>query len=671
MMTTQSRETMTPNLNLVKPGYDDHYDVDKFNHNAEIIDSKFVSLYNDATVTGSVVEFDDSIDGRVKEIEIFGESEQNGEPSPTSPSEIEVVEGVTNLLSVTKWYSYTYSNALPFAESSSIIINSSNGNNVNFSVNANAYLQVISNPIQLKPNATYTLRYDRIDSKVVTTRYYIYNYSNGTYTINNWATDGGTGLSYTFSTDSNGQIVIGFGVNNTAIGVTCDITDIQIEEGSIVHPYVPYGNWLSVNSSSKNLFDSTIEVGDISTANGINMDIANTNYSRSIDYYRVDSNQTYRITAPTNITQVVVYEYDASKTYLGFSVTNSYTHKFTTKRNCRFIRYRVRTTDITTKVEIYKENVSYIDMNKPNLLDLQYLKLLTDTSGNTITNTNAYNMIIDVSNISALYVNTTRFDLISDNAIRVGLYDENPALGIKGTREANISSTNNIVKTKGKKYVLLSYLLSKSNYEEIKDNSYVYEGYEPYYTLDKIGNIQDRLYLQNGHAYLEKNIGKVVLDGSENWTQSSTNTSSIHRIRYAGLESIIKKGSTNEISNILCSHLKANSAADNYKLNQGIAIDGSGDILIYIDGLNTLNDYKTWLSEHHITVYYELENPQIIDLGEATMPVTFYPTTRMYVMDNLEPQINVKYFQDFRILLKNLQEQIAALTTQNSSIEEE
>lgn len=160
--------------------------------------------------------------------------------------------------------------------------------------------------------------------------------------------------------------------------------------------------------------------------------------------------------------------------------------------------------------------------------------------------------------------------------------------------------------------------------------------------LCKIGNYQDSFFkavtgnsiydnldsatkesLTYGEWYLEKKIGKVVLDGSESWGKSGASTSSIF------------VGSTN-ITN----------AIDGYGLSNLFTYSsqvGIGYFTIYNNGANlrlcldnntisTIEAFKTWLSTHNTIVYYVLATP------------TYTPITGT-LKDELEAVYNAKSYK--------------------------
>ena len=112
--------------------------------------------------------------------------------------------------------------------------------------------------------------------------------------------------------------------------------------------------------------------------------------------------------------------------------------------------------------------------------------------------------------------------------------------------------------------------------------------------------------------YIKKNIGKVVLDGTETWNITSTNTSSVYRKMTTVLAGqTIPPSSASQVGLMLCNRYLAKSANDTYLKNVGVSMASSGYLEIY-DSDFTTNDvslYKTWLSSNNVILYYVLSTP--------------------------------------------------------------
>ena len=171
--------------------------------------------------------------------------------------------------------------------------------------------------------------------------------------------------------------------------------------------------------------------------------------------------------------------------------------------------------------------------------------------------------------------------------------------------------------------------------------------YSPYKTpieLCKIGTYQDRIYKNNGNWYLHKEIGKVVLDGSENWNKSGASTSSTN-VFYTTLSPTGVEN--NALSNMfIYSTATQNNTFDfaNYGANIRVKVSAS----LYPEA----SDFKTWLSSNNVIAYYPLETPTDTQITDTTLVnqlnalynATIYSTTHINTeTSNLLPYINLKY----------------------------
>lgn len=134
----------------------------------------------------------------------------------------------------------TYNNELPFANSTKIKINFSDYNNINFTINADSYVYVITNVLNLKPNIMYSISFDRTNTITKSCRFYTYVIDNNNYSIvlRKFHEEGH--INYTFTTGSSGKVAFAWGGNNTFNGVTMDISNIKLEEGSSATEFEPY-----------------------------------------------------------------------------------------------------------------------------------------------------------------------------------------------------------------------------------------------------------------------------------------------------------------------------------------------------------------------------------------------------------------------------------------------
>jgi hypothetical protein len=142
-----------------------------------------------------------------------------------------------------------------------------------------------------------------------------------------------------------------------------------------------------------------------------------------------------------------------------------------------------------------------------------------------------------------------------------------------------------------------------------KANRYTTFGTTPI-ELCKIGDYQDYFYKSNNKWYVEKQIGKVVLDGSEDWSIQSYQTQYYYRLN---------TNIPNQISGY-CNYLNVipnNETIINYTNSIRVNIS-------YIDAiLDKSNipvaDFQTWLSTHNTILYYALATPTTTEITDTTL----------------------------------------------------
>lgn len=150
--------------------------------------------------------------------------------------------------------------------------------------------------------------------------------------------------------------------------------------------------------------------------------------------------------------------------------------------------------------------------------------------------------------------------------------------------------------------------------------------YAPYFTpieLAKIGTYQDRIYKDEDKWYIEKQVGKVVLDGTEAWTRTALTSGA----RYFAVNNNLglKDGNSDGTDIISERFIGVNygtyySAGGvngvSYSFNnsnhyiQCFSIDGT-----WASG----NDFKTWLTTHPNSVYYILATPTTTEITDETL----------------------------------------------------
>ena len=174
------------------------------------------------------------------------------------------------------------------------------------------------------------------------------------------------------------------------------------------------------------------------------------------------------------------------------------------------------------------------------------------------------------------------------------------------------------------KYIRYCYQNTLGMYDiQIEESSTAttYEAYkEQNYTINledielcKIDTYKDRIYPLNGKWYLEKQVGKVVLNGSENWSRGNPTHRYFTTISgqtdlnvipmsnyYVGYANSI----SSDVNGILLQHADTSTIRINiYNLNY----------------VNNLADFKSWLSTHNVEVYYVLATPTTEEITDSTL----------------------------------------------------
>ena len=215
---------------------------------------------------------------------------------------------------------------------------------------------------------------------------------------------------------------------------------------------------------------------------------------------------------------------------------------------------------------------------------------------------------------------------------RVLFYDKNK--NFLGAPDLIYTNYNYTAFTSPNNAYYMTFLID--SYSSFNNDLMIYYGstsksYEPYkqqtYSVNlgdielcKIGDYQDVIFkntinseyynnsLELNKWYKLNNIGKTVLNGSENWSQWGTDTFYITKL------SSVRTGLSN--------YFKYNSTVTGAsQLNNGeffIHDNINHNVVIFRNtSYTTVADFKTWLSTHNTTLYYVLETPTYTLLNDT------------------------------------------------------
>ena len=140
--------------------------------------------------------------------------------------------------------------------------------------------------------------------------------------------------------------------------------------------------------------------------------------------------------------------------------------------------------------------------------------------------------------------------------------------------------------------------------------------------LCKIGDYQDYLFKNNGKWYVHKEIGKKVLDGSENWALSSLGAGRF----YLEIPPIFKMiRGTNMGIKPYSSHFVGKDKSLDFENGKVVLMtpyfDKTDQYFARFENDNTptLSEWKTWLSNNNVTLYYVLATPTEEEITNTTL----------------------------------------------------
>lgn len=262
-------------------------------------------------------------------------------------------------------------------------------------------------------------------------------------------------------------------------------------------------------------------------------------------------------------------------------------------------------------------------------------------------------LAIDVQDKSYVAISTKitqdRYRIACTNSL---LQEEKATtVAYRGVQKDNTSATVTI-NTTGYKYLIINATDLSSIL--VEDGSVATE-YEPYQNqainIDLKGNklyaisdtIEDKLMIdKDGNIVLQKNVNKYIFTGNENFTINSTTDS------YNEFTCVIPNLYSKK-------YFETKSNKFLYNLDNRISISDTGASYIRIPielQVDTIDKFKTIIKDTE--VYYAVETPELIDLGQLTeLPKTFGGINNIWAETNLgNTEIEIEYVQDVKKLLK-------------------
>ena len=171
--------------------------------------------------------------------------------------------------------------------------------------------------------------------------------------------------------------------------------------------------------------------------------------------------------------------------------------------------------------------------------------------------------------------------------------------------------------------------------------------------LCDIDTYEDKIYSSDGRFYLNKNIGKVVLNGSENWLFEGSATTPSNRT-ICRFDLLYAPASNNYYSDKFIYNSSTSNRIVMFENNNRpyFSIDNTiADINTSDTNNEKLNKIISWVSTHNIIVYYPLITPTTTDITSSNYPelyaalqevqdyITSYKINKEFILGYSSPSI--------------------------------
>ena len=397
----------------------------------------------------------------------------------------------------------------------------------------------------------------------------------------------------------------------------------------------------------KNLFS-----GEPYQANAVIQANGNINSNNNNDLFKtiVEPNQTYTIsitsTETTTNRDIRIISYTMGGTYIEATVSYKQikpnittTQTFTTPANAGYILYYVlhNSKDVmlekgstATTYEPYQSQSYEINLGK-NLFDKDNANVISAyiSAGKKISkNSNDKIIYIPCKPNTTYSLQKMVQGTTSKNRFRIGTTTDIPILDMYVEDFFNAGDgstlTTKTITTGANANYLLFYCYCVDNVTtfnemlnsiQIEQNDQPTE-YAPYKTpmeLCKIGNYQDRIYKNNDKWYIEKQIGKVVLNGSESWTSRAFSDNS-----YLSVKMTLQPKENGGLCNYFISDNRYDIVEEHMTISKQWNELCFAILKSRLDTPNATG-FKTWLSNNNVLVYYVLNTPTTTEITDTEL----------------------------------------------------
>ena len=459
----------------------------------------------------------------------------------------------------------------------------------------------------------------------------------------------------------------------------------------------------SIKVEGKNLFDiSSCPILEYAFYDGNGNSVSWAGTCGIREYIKLEENSTYTIKYNGNANFLICF-YDKNKTYLS-QLTKASGGNFTMPSTAQYIRFGINivianvewcqielgttSTTYTPYVsQTYPISLGNIELCKigtyqdyirkstgKNLLNLdRTLGQPSDTTASSTTKRKFnYNEVIKgISGTNYYYPsNVSSYNIQNGNVSMTTGGTSSYGLGFPIKTEANTTYTMSFNMSSTNARVQVMYYASDGTFIDYESKSASFTFTTPsncdFVLINFTGTQTNTTYtftncqLEKGNQatpyepygkvwYLHKEIGKVVLDGSENWSLSSASPQRFIYNFGDGYSDAAKLL-------ILSNYFKGIKFDDRDNVNYPSIYLENGYIGCNKTGIDTVVNFTTWLSNNNTTVYYVLATPTNTEITDSTLlgqlnnlynANSYEETTNVsQVNDDLESILNVTALED-------------------------
>ena len=275
------------------------------------------------------------------------------------------------------------------------------------------------------------------------------------------------------------------------------------------------------------------------------------------------------------------------------------------------------------------EAITIINLNK-DLFDKNNVedgKIVVRTTGELTSNKSYY--ATDYIEIEP----NAKYTEYGFNVWYTACYDENK------TYISNVDNSTTFTTPENAKYIRMSLLKTNINIARLQKGEKIVDT-----ELCSIGELKDELIIKDSKAKINKRFGKIVLNGSENWVNATSDNRNIYRMTLNDIK--LQNYSSNVLPVTISNYFVGDNWYNLYQKNvdNSMSSHNSNHFLeIRSTKFSTVNELKTWLSTHNTTVYYELAEPYEVDLGDYNIEL-FEGVNNISLESEIETNLSLDYY---------------------------